>query len=234
METCKLLLVDDDDLLFEFLKEGLAKKFNVISTASADEAYVIATRDQPDLMLIDIFFQGPSGIDLCQKLRANLLTRWIPIIVITGMGDREKMFSAYEAGVDDYIEKPIDIMVLENRITSRLKRMSALSNKGKSIANMQIFMDRSEVLLNGKTHKLSQTELSLLRIFISNINKNVTREELMKSIWADSNVEQRTVDVHISSLRRKLKDFDYRIEALYGSGYILRPHHSVSPVGGKS
>lgn len=224
MDRPKILLVDDDEPLTEFITEGLSKTFDVITTPDADTAYRVATQNQPDGVLLDVHLKQSDGIKLCEKLRQNLLTKRIPIIIITGLGTREKMLSAYSVGADDYVEKPIDISVLENRLISRIKRFEELSANCKAVGNLKIYPDRNEVELNGRTFHLSQTELALLRLLLQNINRNVSREEIMKSIWTDSTVEERTIDVHISSLRRKLKDFDHRIEALYGSGYILRPH----------
>jgi DNA-binding response OmpR family regulator len=226
MRRAKLLLVDDDESLTELITESLSEKFNVISTFDADTAYRVATQNQPDGVLLDINLKQSSGLHLCERIRQNLLTKHIPIIVITGVGDRGKMLTAYDLGADDYIEKPIDMAVLENRLSSRLKRFENLTSKAKSIANMRLFSDRNEVELNGKVYRLSHTELSLLKLLLDNVNKQVTRVEIMRTIWTDAVVEERTIDVHISSLRRKLRGFDYRIEALYGTGYILRPQTS--------
>jgi DNA-binding response OmpR family regulator len=228
MEKPKLLLVDDDLALADVISEGLAKSFEVITTSDVDIAFRVALQNQPDGILLDIHIKDQNGIELCNKLRSNLVTKRIPILIMTGHGSREKMLSSYDVGADDYVEKPIDIGVLENRLLSRLKRVGDLSIKPKAIGNLKIFPERSEVELNGRTHHLSQTELSLLRLLLSNINRNVTREEILKSLWTDATVGERTIDVHISSLRRKLKDFDHQIESLYGSGYILRPQNIES------
>ena len=219
----KLLILDDDMRICEVLSQGLANDFEVVTTHDADIAYRVITKNTPDIILLDIHLGTGSGIDLCKKLRDNQLIRNIPILILTGHGTTDKMLQSYDVGADDYIEKPVDLVIIKARLNARLRRVQELSNSGTCFGNLKLYSERLEIELDGRSQRLSEIEFNILRIFLSNPNKKISREEILKTIWNDTRVEERTVDVHISSLRRKLKDFNHNIKALYGSGYILRP-----------
>jgi len=123
----KLLVVDDDPAICEVISEGLANDFEVVTTEDIDIAFRISTQNQPDLILLDVNIKEENGIDLCARLRKNALTRKIPIVIMTGAGDREKMISSYSIGADDYIEKPIDTKMLSIRLLSRVMRSEDMS-----------------------------------------------------------------------------------------------------------
>ncbi len=223
MTKKKLLLLDDDPRVCDILSQGLSQEFEVMTTDDCDIAYRVAVKNPPDILLLDIQLKAGNGIDLCEKFRSNPLTKKIPILIFTGHGSTDNMLKSYDVGADDYLEKPIDLVVIRKRLHSRLKRVQDLCNDGLAFGNLKLFEERLEIELDGKTHKLSNIEFDLLRIFLTNPNKNISREEILKTLWSDIQVTERTVDVHISSLRRKLKDFNHNIKALYGSGYILKP-----------
>ncbi|MGE3759867.1 MAG: response regulator transcription factor [Pseudobdellovibrionaceae bacterium] len=223
MNKKNLMIVDDDKNLCEVLSSGLSDDFNVTTTEDADIAFRIAVKNQPDIILLDILLKNQNGIELCHKLRQNQITKKIPVLMFTGHGSKDRMISSFEFGADDYIEKPIDLEVLKTRLLSRLKRMQDIVPTGTAFGNLKMFPDRFEVELDGKVHKLSEIEFDLLRIFLINPNKKISREEILGTIWNDVKVTERTVDVHVSSLRKKLKDFNYNIKSMYGTGYILRP-----------
>lgn len=223
MNKKKLLILDDDVRLCEVLSQGLSNEFDVTITHDPDIAYRIIQRTPPEIILLDMHLGVGNGIDLCKKLRANQLAKNIPILILTGHGTTDKMLQSYDVGADDYIEKPVDLVVLKARLLARLRRVQELSNVGETFGNLVLHPERLEVELDGNGQRLSEIEFNLLRIFLAHPNKKITREEILKTIWNDTRVEERTVDVHVSSLRRKLKNFDHHIKALYGSGYILRP-----------
>lgn len=132
------------------------------------------------------------------------------------------MLASFDLGADDYIEKPVDLVVLKNRLNARIARSKDMGNENSNFENLKVFPERLEIELNGKLIRLSEIEFDLLRIFLTNPNKNISREEILNTIWKDTQVSERSVDVHISSLRKKLDDFNYAIKSLYGSGYILK------------
>jgi len=218
----KILIVDDEVLLGETFAEALADLYETITTTDPDIAYRIATQNQIDALLLDVNLGTSNGIDLCEKLRQNPLTQKIQILLMTGFGNKESLISSYRVGADDYIEKPIDISELKIRIHSRLKRVESLVGRSDSIGNLKLFFDSNEVEIDGKKIQLSPIEFSLLKLFVINVNKKITREEILNTVWSNTKVEERTIDVHITSLRKKVKDFNHHIDSMYGSGYILR------------
>lgn len=223
MELKKLLILDDDKRLCELLARGLESDFNVTFTDDPDVAYRIATKTPPDILLVDVHIGVENGIEFCEKLRGNVVSRKIPVLIFTGQGTTDKMLNAYNVGADDFLEKPVDLNVIRARLKSRLARIQSLTDLGENFGNLKLYPERFEIELDGRTHKLSEIEFDLLRIFLTNANKKISREEILSSVWNDVAVSERTVDVHVSSLRKKLKDFDYSIKSLYGSGYIMRP-----------
>jgi len=224
MNKNKLLILDDDIRICEVFAQGLSNEFEVMTTQDADIAYRIITKKSPDIILLDIHLGASCGISLCKKLRANQLVKNVPILILTGHGTTDKMLQSYDVGADDYIEKPVDLVVIKARLNARLRRIQAVANSGVCFGNLKLYSERFEIELDGRCEHLSEIEFNMLRIFLTNPNKKISREEILKTIWNDTRVEERTVDVHISSLRRKLKDFNHHIKALYGSGYILRPN----------
>lgn len=223
MSKKKLLILDDDALICKALTEGLASDFDIVTTHDADIAYRIIMRSPPDIILSELHFGMNCGIEFCKKLRSNQLAKNIPILILAGYGTTDKMLLCYEAGADDYIEKPVDLVMIKTRLIARLRRNQELLNIGETFGNLKLYPDRLEVEFDGKGQRLSEIEFNLLRIFLTHPNKKITRDEILKTIWNDTRVEGRTVDVHISSLRRKLKGFNHHIKTLYGSGYILCP-----------
>ncbi|MGZ3692069.1 MAG: response regulator transcription factor, partial [Pseudobdellovibrio sp.] len=210
----KLLIVDDDKFICSMLEQSMKDVFDVVTTDDVDIAFKIATQNNVDALLLDVNLGAESGIELCEKLRKNQLTQKIPIMIMTGFGDKNKLVSSYKVGADDYIEKPIETDELSARLTARLKRVEDIAGKINTFGNLKIYSDRNEVELNGTVRQFSQIEFTLLKVFLMNVNKKVSREEILNSVWVGTKVEQRTVDVHISSLRKKLKEFNHQIDSL--------------------
>lgn len=229
MHKKKLLILDDEPHICDLLMQGLVDDFEVTSTQDMDTAYRTAVKTPPDIMLIDICLKDGDGIELCDKLRKNQITKKIPILLLTGHGNTETMLRTYDVGADDYIEKPVNITIIRNRLNARLARNQELTNEGDTFGNLKIYPERFEIELDGKINKLSEIEFELLRIFLVNANKKISRQQILTTVWNDVKVSERTIDVHVSALRKKLKNFDYSIQSLYGSGYILR-----SQAGSKS
>lgn len=224
MNKKKLLILDDDKKVCDLLERGLANDFEVITTQKSEEAYRIATEDTPDILMIDIFLKDGNGIELCESLRKNPKTKKVPILLFTGEGSVEKMLQTYEVGADDYLEKPIDLTVIRSRLKARLLRAEEMA-KSSTIAagDLKLHPDSLEVECKGELRRLSLIEFDLLVMFLAHLNQKISREEILQVVWKNVLVSERTVDVHVSSLRRKLKGFNLSIKSLYGNGYMMRP-----------
>ena len=219
----KLLLLDDDPLICEVFREGLADDFVVTVADDVDDAYRVAVKTPPDVLLLDVRLKTGNGIELCQRLRHNPLTRKIPILIITGYGNAENMIASYEVGADDFIEKPVNLNVIRTRLLARVQRVQDLTNSGTLFGNLKLYPERLEVEIGGKLFQLSETEFGLLRVFLANPNQKISRQEILKTVWNGVQVAERAVDFQISQLRQKLIGFNHSIKSLYGRGYILRP-----------
>lgn len=219
----KLLILDDEEIFGKNLSDLLSDSFEVKFTTSPKQAYNIAISEQLDAILLDINLGTENGLDFCENLRSNALTKNVQIFLMTGYGGKNIHMQSYKVGADDYIEKPFDTDELKLRLLSRLKRIESIIGIKESVGNIKIFVERSEIEIDGQVTYLSLVEMQLLKVFMANVNKKITREEILKAVWPDTKVEDRTVDVHVSGLRKKLKNFDHNIQSLYGSGYILKP-----------
>jgi DNA-binding response OmpR family regulator len=218
-----LLLLDDDPSICEVFREYLADDFVVTVTDDVDDAYRLAVKTPPDVLLLDVRLKTGNGIELCQRLRDNPLTRKIPILIISGDSNAENMIASYEVGADDFIEKPVNLEVIRARLLARVQRVQDLTNSGTLFGNLKLYPERSEAEIGGKLFQLSETEFDLLRVFLANPNRKISRQEILKTVWNDVQVTERAVDVLISQLRQKLLGFNHSIKSLYGRGYILRP-----------
>jgi len=218
-----LLLLDDDPLICEVFREGLADDFVVTATDDVDDAYRLAVKTPPDVLLLDVRLRTGNGIELCQRLRDNPITRKIPILIMTGYGNAENMITSYEVGADDFIEKPVHLKVIRTRLLARVQRVQDLTNSGMLFGNLKLYPERFEVEIGGKLFQLSETEFNLLRVFLANPNQTISRQEILKTVWNGVQVAERAVDFQVSQLRQKLTGFNHSIQSLYGRGYILRP-----------
>jgi DNA-binding response OmpR family regulator len=218
-----LLLLDDDPLICELFCDGLADDFVVTATDDVDDAYRVAVKTPPDVLLLDVRLKTGNGIELCERLRRNPLTRKIPILIMTGYGNAENMIASYEVGADDFIEKPVNLKVIRTRLLARVQRVQDLTNSGTLFGNLKLYPERLEVEIGERLFQLSETEFDLLRVFLANPNQTISRHEILKIVWNGVQVAERAVDFQISQLRQKLIGFNHSINSLYGRGYILRP-----------
>jgi DNA-binding response OmpR family regulator len=218
-----LLVIDENTAVTDFIRDGLAHAFSVFATIDVIQAYDYAAKNCPLAVLVDMKAELSSEFGLCRRLRDNALTRHIPILMMLEEFSLTSMNQAYERGSDDYISKPVNLSELELRLKAHIRRAEESVPRHPIVGNLVLVPERHEIKLDGKTHRLSPLEFQLLRVFILNPNRSISRNELLKTVWQDVAVSNRTVDVHVSSLRRKLAGSDFAIDSIYGSGYILRP-----------
>lgn len=219
----KILIADSEHLACQTIAASFSSTFEVFTAANIADARTIAQKQNIDAIIIDLHLGHENGLDLCEHIRHNSKLSAIPIIVTTRYADKHKLLISYQRGADDFVEKPVDVDILKTKILSLMKRFSQIRGDIESMGNLTAFYERSEIELNGEVRRLSQLEMKILRYFLSNPQKKIQRQELLDTIWPDHTVEQRTIDVHVSLLRKKLKDFDFSIDSIYAGGYILRP-----------
>ncbi len=221
----KILLVDDEPDILEFLKYNLQKEgFEIYTSSNGREAIQLAEKIQPHLILLDVMMPGMDGIETCDEIRSNPKIKNILVAFLTARGEDYSQIAGFEAGGDDYITKPIKPKVLVSRIKAILKRADikdiGVIKKYESDGESSILMDKERFLIfkDGEEIILPKKEFELLALLYSRPQKVFTRDEIFSIIWGDNIiVGDRTIDVHIRKLREKIGE-DH-IKTVKGVGY---------------
>lgn len=226
MNDYRILIVDDDSDILEFLSYNFEKNnFEVKTVNKSTEATETAKNFKPHLILLDVMMPEINGIELCEQLRNNEETADTLIIILTARGEDYSQIAGLEAGADDYLVKPINYKVLISRVNALLRRKFVINksvedNKsGSKIILGDLLIDREKYLVkdNNRTINLPRKEFELLALLASNPGKVFTRSEIYDTIWGDTIVGDRTIDVHILKLREKLGS--RHIKTIKGVGY---------------
>lgn len=182
--------------------------------------YEALQKELPDLILLDIMLPEESGIEVLKKLKANHRTKQIPVILLTAKSEEIDKVIGLDTGAEDYISKPFGMMELLARIKVCLRRNKKKNEKKLIFDDLVMDVEAYTAKIHQKTLELTRKEFDLLKIFLMNPNQVFTREQLLDIIWKyDYEIETRTVDVHIGSLRQKLGDYAKYIKTVRGIGY---------------
>ena len=226
MARARLLLVEDDAALAELLQFNFRREdFEVIHTPDGEEALLLARERTPDIVLLDWMVEGISGLEVCRRLRRAPETQNVPIIMLTARGEEEDRVRGLETGADDYVTKPFSPRELVARVAAVLRRVRP-GLAGEQLAYADIEMDTvgHKVRRAGEVVSLGPTEFRLLRHFLEHPGHVFSRERLLDSVWGhDSDIESRTVDVHIRRLRKAINVGDRPdiIRTVRSAGYAL-------------
>lgn len=220
----KILIVDDDQQVCDFVDELLSHRFQIVKAHSLDDGLRKVEMDQPSLVLVDLKLRNQSGLDICKTLRDAPQTRHIPVLIFSGYGDSENVSRAFDMGADDYITKSTQPRELIARILSKVRRIEELEEDPELIAcgNLMLNTRKLEASIDGNPVALSVLEFNLLRFFVNNRDRVVNRAQILKGVWKDAVVSNRTIDTHMVYLRKKLAGFNHSLATVYGAGYILR------------
>ncbi|MBA3676908.1 MAG: phosphate regulon transcriptional regulator PhoB [Sphingosinicella sp.] len=226
MAKGRILLVEDDRALSELLVYNLEREdFEVQATSDGEDAMLLAQEKAPDLVLLDWMIEGISGIEVCRRLRRLPATANVPIIMLTARGEEADRIRGLETGADDYITKPFSPRELVARVSAVLRRVRpALAEERLVYADLEMDVVRHKVKRDGASIALGPTEFRLLRHFLEHPGRVFSRERLLDSVWGhDSDIEPRTVDVHIRRLRKaiNLGGRDDIIRTVRSAGYAL-------------
>lgn len=218
----KILLVDDEPDILDFVSYNLKAEGYKVHTASSGRSGVSKAREvKPDLILLDVMMPEMDGIEACDHIRRLPGLEHTIIAFLTARGEDYSQVAGFEAGADDYITKPVKPKVLMSRIKALLRRRPAPEQEvpGKiEFADLIIDPERYHVELQGSVIELPRKEFELLSLLASKPGKVFTREEIMDRIWGTVViVGGRTIDVHIRKLREKIGDD--RIKTVKGVGY---------------
>lgn len=217
----KILVVDDEPDILEFISYNLKKEGYRVSTAKDGmKAIQVAQTDPPDLIILDIMMPGLDGVEVCRKLRDLPLFKNTLIIFLTARSEDYSEIAGFDVGADDYIAKPIRPRVLIARINALLKRKhrEEVHEQVLTLGDLSIDMEKRTVGLKGKTILLPKKEFELLCLLASKPGRIFTRDEIYLNIWGSTlQVGDRTLDVHIRKLREKIGE--KYIKTSKGTGY---------------
>ena len=218
-----ILLVDDDPAIREMLRLALmGSGYQVQEAGNALDARETINKLAPDLILLDWMMPGVSGIELTRRLRKDDHTSEIPIIMLTARITEDDKVTGLDAGADDYLIKPFSPRELCARISSRLRVQQGESSRALSTDGLLLDQHSYRVSVEGMVVTLGPTEFRLLRHFMSNKERVMTRNQLLDSVWGTNvYIEERTVDVHVRRLRKALEPFGKSdlIQTVRGVGY---------------
>lgn len=221
MDNYRILIIEDNPDTRRFLEVMLGKEFEVISAENGVIGIDYARNKSPDLILLDIMLPVLSGYDTCSLLKKDEKTKHIPIIFLSAKNTITDITHGLSTGADDYIPKPFDYKELRARIRTRLRKNSENSSLPIQVGELRIEPAKREVVFSGKRVQLTLTEFDILRFLAGKVGQIVTREEIIQEIWSESNrkTSDRTIDVHIRALRRKIPPLTRHITSIYGVGY---------------
>jgi len=220
----QILVIDDDQGILDFVDELLSFRFRVLKALDASTGLQLAETEKPDLVILDLGLQSQSGHDICRVLRARPETKHIPILIYTGSDDIENLTQAFEQGADDYVVKTTKPRELVARIISKIRRLEEKVDEPDVLncGNLVLHSARLEATVDDRTLPLSVLEFNLLRFFVVNKDRVMSREQILEGVWKGAVVSNRTIDTHMVYLRKKLSGFTHTLATVYGAGYILR------------
>lgn len=224
----KILLVDDEKDIVEFLKYNLEQEdFEVLAGYNGEEALELLSQ-KPDLVILDIMMPKMDGFEVCRRIRETRGFEKIPVIFLTARSGETDEIKGLEIGASDYIQKPISPKKLVARVNSNLRKYedSNSSTPGPikiKIGPLEIDKEKYVISVDGEKRVFPRKEFELLYYLANNPGRVFSREVLLKDVWgADVYVVDRTVDVHIRKIREKLESYSDLIETVKGVGYRFK------------
>jgi two-component system, OmpR family, phosphate regulon response regulator PhoB len=231
MPTTKVLLVEDDRPLAEIIEYNLnANGFEVIRASDGQDALNQVHQRNPDIILLDLMIPVIDGLEVCRRLRASVETASIPILILTAKSEEVDQIVGYRVGADDYVTKPFSVRVLMERIKSLLRRQQPTNSNLVTVPRSGIVVDRLKhmVMLDEQPIDLTPSEFRLLDTLIRQPGRAFDRMELIDSaLGSDTVVLDRTIDVHIRSLRKKLGGKADFIQTVRGVGYRFQDPNTI-------
>lgn len=216
-------ILEDDDNIRKLINYSLKSQgFEVQDFALPTAFWSALQTKNPDLLLLDIMLPEEDGISILKKLRSNPKTSTIPVIMLTAKDSEYDVVTGLDSGADDYVTKPFGMMALVSRIKAVLRRYEKSDSHKELLEAGGIKIDENQhtVFAGNQQLFLTVKEFDLLVLLIKNRGNVLTREQLLESVWGlSAEIESRTVDVHIRTLRAKLGEYEKNIETIRGVGY---------------
>lgn len=219
----KVLVVDDEADMVDLLRDPLLREgFDVLSANAGREALEVVRTQSPDIVLLDLMLPDVDGLEVCRQMKWDPATAQIPVLMLTGKADEADVVLGLGIGAEDYVTKPFSLKELIARIKVIMRRLDAATSVRTERPRLAVDTTTGETRLDGKPVTLRPTEQRLMRALASHAGEVLSRAELLAAASsADEEVSERTIDVHIQSIRRKLGDQARRIATIRGTGYML-------------
>lgn len=221
-ETKKILVVDDEDTICEVIKLNLELEGFTVDTANSAEEVLTKELTDYRLFILDVMMGEMSGFELASQIRQNQGTKNIPIIICTAKDREEDLIDGFNRGIDDYIRKPFSMRELVLRVKSVLRRTETTPGNDNTISygDLVLNIERKQCHISGEEVALTKKEFEILRLLLSNRGKIFSREEILDIVWEDDVlVIDRTIDVNINRLRKKIGIYGNDIITKQGFGY---------------
>lgn len=225
MKRQQILVIDDEQDLCEILQFNLTAVGYVVDTARSGEEALRKDITRYDLLLLDVMMPGMNGFELAERLRSDEATATIPIIFLTALSAESDVLQGFDLGADDYISKPFSIKEVRARVRAVLGRTSHDDKERPAILRHEgLRMDRAKmtVTVDGEPAQLTKTEFELLRLLLEHRGRVYSRQEVLEKVWPrDVVVTDRTVDVNITRMRKKIGRYSSCIATRHGYGYLF-------------
>ena len=220
-----IYIVEDDENIREIESFALKNSgHNILEFENARDLYKKLLDKIPDLIILDVMLPDEDGLQIVKKLRSMSKTKKVPILMVTAKGSEIDKVKGLDMGADDYLTKPFGIMELVSRVKALIRRSSAEINEEKNLSSGDIFIDAQKyaVYVKGELCELTYKEHELLKLLVLNKGIVISRDVIMERIWGiDFEGSSRTLDMHIKTLRQKLKEAGEVIKTVRGVGYII-------------
>lgn len=224
MKRQRILVIDDEQDLCEIVKFNLGSAGYEVKTANSGQEALKMDLANIDLILLDVMMPGMSGFEFARHMKENTDTADIPIIFLTALGAEEDLLQGFQLGADDYIAKPFSVKEMQARVKAVLGRTTGQSTVATQLRYQGLVMDlkRITVTVDGEQALLTRTEFDLLSLLLGNRGQVFSRQEVLERVWPhDVVVTDRTVDVNITRMRKKIGNYSSCIVTRHGFGYLF-------------
>lgn len=228
MDKDRILVVEDEADILEVIRHNLSREgYEVLASRDGEEGFRLARKEAPDLVVLDLMLPGLDGVEICRRLKADPVTRAIPVVMVTAKGEESDVVLGLGVGADDYVPKPFRPRELLARVKAVLRRGPLRDEKGSGerIVRGGLVVDamRHEVRVEGKPVPFTATQFRLLHFLASHPGRVFTRDQLLSRVIGEhAIVIDRNIDVHVRAVREKLGAHRDVIETVRGVGYRFR------------
>lgn len=221
MEKPRILIVEDNADTRRFLEAMLSKAYEIVVAENGVTGVEYARTRAPNLILLDIMLPVLSGFDACSLLKKDERTKRIPIIFLSAKNSITDVTHGLAQGADDYIPKPFDYKELQARIEARLRINDGSATQPVRVGELTLEPATKIARLGGRDATLTTTEFEILRCLATKAGEVVSRDKILNEVWKDeaASTSDRTIDVHIRAIRKKLPPLTKHIFSIYGVGY---------------